>query len=84
MVDFPFPVTVLFADFRVLKIPMIAPFFGCTFGGFLYDLLIFTGQSPINSPYMGFYRFLPGLSVDEHDQGLALAQSREPKEENPV
>ncbi|KAK5702531.1 glycerol channel [Elasticomyces elasticus] len=42
-------------------IPMIAPFFGCTFGGFLYDVLLFTGESPINTPYMGLYRFIPGM-----------------------
>lgn len=24
-------------------IPMVAPFFGCTFGGWLYDMFIFTG-----------------------------------------
>lgn len=28
-------------------IPMVAPFLGCTFGGFLYDVLLFTGQSPV-------------------------------------
>ena len=41
---------------------MVAPFFGCTFGGFLYDLLLFTGESPINTPYLGLYRFVPGMS----------------------
>lgn len=25
-------------------VPMVAPFFGCTFGGFLYDVFIFTGE----------------------------------------
>lgn len=40
---------------------MVAPFFGCLFGGFLYDVLLFTGQSPINTPYWGFYRFVPSL-----------------------
>jgi aquaglyceroporin related protein len=40
---------------------MVAPFFGCTFGGFLYDALLFTGESPINTPYMGLYRFIPGM-----------------------
>lgn len=25
-------------------VPMVAPFFGCTFGGFLYDTFIFTGS----------------------------------------
>ncbi|KAJ9630700.1 glycerol channel [Taxawa tesnikishii (nom. ined.)] len=42
-------------------VPMVAPFFGCTFGGFLYDSLLFNGKTPINTPYMGFYRFIPGM-----------------------
>lgn len=40
---------------------MVMPFLGCVFGGFLYDLLLFTGDSPINTPYLGLYRFVPGL-----------------------
>lgn len=40
---------------------MVIPFIGCTLGGFLYDLLLFTGESPINTPFMGFYRFIPSL-----------------------
>ena len=32
-------------------IPMVAPFLGCTFGGLLYDLFIYTGpESPVNMP----------------------------------
>ncbi|KXS97925.1 hypothetical protein AC578_4381 [Pseudocercospora eumusae] len=42
-------------------VPIVAPFCGCTFGGFLYDVLLFTGQSPINTPYWGFYRMIPSL-----------------------
>lgn len=42
-------------------IPMVAPFMGCTFGGFLYDVLLFTGESPINTPYWGLYRVVPGM-----------------------
>jgi aquaglyceroporin related protein len=38
-------------------IPMVAPFFGCAFGGFLYDVFIYTGESPINTPWMGLRRF---------------------------
>ncbi|OCL12285.1 aquaporin [Glonium stellatum] len=34
-------------------IPMVAPFCGCVFGGFLYDVFIYTGPSPANSPWMG-------------------------------
>lgn len=39
---------------------MVAPFCGCAFGGFLYDLLLFTGESPLNTPYLGLYRMVPG------------------------
>lgn len=32
----------------------VAPFCGCIFGGFLYDISIYTGpESPINSPWLG-------------------------------
>jgi aquaglyceroporin related protein len=32
-------------------IPMVAPFFGCTFGGWLYDMFIFTGSYvPLHFP----------------------------------
>jgi len=35
-------------------VPMVAPFFGCVFGGLLYDIFIYTGpESPVNSPWMG-------------------------------
>jgi aquaglyceroporin related protein len=37
---------------------MVAPFFGCTFGGWLYDMFLFTGESPINTPVVGLMRFL--------------------------
>lgn len=48
--------------------PMVSPFFGCVFGGFLYDALLFTGESPINTPYMGMYRFIPGLRKAHKDE----------------
>lgn len=35
------------------QVPMIAPFLGCAFGAALYDIFIFTGPSPINTPWMG-------------------------------
>jgi len=36
-------------------IPMVVPFLGCTFGAFLYDLMVYTGpESPLNRPSMGF------------------------------
>ncbi|ATY64616.1 Major intrinsic [Cordyceps militaris] len=37
-------------------IPMVAPFLGTLFGGFLYDVFIYTGPSPINSPWFGLKR----------------------------
>jgi aquaglyceroporin related protein len=41
----------------ITQVPMVAPFFGVTFGGFLYDVFIYEGESPINTPWMGFRRF---------------------------
>ncbi|KAI9925145.1 Aquaporin-3 [Aspergillus wentii] len=36
-------------------VPMVAPFLGCTFGGWIYDLFLYTGSdSPVNTPWMGF------------------------------
>lgn len=35
---------------------MVAPFFGCTFGAFLYDAFIYTGESPVNTPWLGLKR----------------------------
>jgi len=32
---------------------MVCPFIGAMFGGFLYDALIYTGRSPINTPWLG-------------------------------
>ena len=43
-------------------VPIVAPFIGCAFGGFLYDVFIYTGESPINTPWMGMKRIVrPGL-----------------------
>ena len=39
-------------------VPMICPFIGGTFGGFLYDLLIYTGESPVNTPWLGLRRLV--------------------------
>jgi aquaglyceroporin related protein len=45
---------------------MIAPFLGCLFGGFLYDVFIYTGPSPINTPYMGLGKlFRPKKAIRE-------------------
>ena len=37
---------------------MVAPFCGCVFGGFLYDVFMFTGDSPINTPFLGLKRLV--------------------------
>lgn len=45
-------------------VPMVSPFCGCVFGGWLYDTFLFTGESPINTPYMGLQRLIqPKRSV---------------------
>ncbi|KAK3676242.1 glycerol channel [Recurvomyces mirabilis] len=62
-------------------VPMVAPFFGCAFGGFLYDLLLFTGESPINTPYLGLYRFIPGM---RHMYDGVSFNPEDVKEDDPV
>ena len=44
-------------------VPVVASFLGCTFGGFLYDVFIYTGpESPINTPWLGLKRLVrPGV-----------------------
>lgn len=37
---------------------MVAPFCGCTFGGWLYDMFMWTGQSPINTEAAGLKRLV--------------------------
>lgn len=46
-------------------IPAIAPFLGCTFGGFLYDVFIYTGPSPVNTPWLGLKLLLPKYAMRE-------------------
>jgi aquaglyceroporin related protein len=42
-----------------LKVPIVAPFLGCTFGGWLYDMFLYVGtDSPVNTPYLGLRRFV--------------------------
>jgi len=59
-------------------IPMVSPFLGCLFGGWLYDMFLFTGDSPINTPWMGLKRLLGPLrggSSPQHDtSGQDLTQ----------
>lgn len=45
---------------------MVAPFLGCTFGGWLYDVFLYTGlESPINTPWMGLHRIFRILRQEE-------------------
>jgi aquaglyceroporin related protein len=59
-------------------IPMVAPFCGTAFGGFLYDVFIYTGPSPINTPLMGLSYLWPPTMIrrarknvqEEKEKGL--------------
>jgi aquaglyceroporin related protein len=42
---------------------MVAPFLGCTFGAFLYDVFIYTGPSPINTPWLGLKQLRPSYAM---------------------
>jgi aquaglyceroporin related protein, other eukaryote len=66
-------------DPRFPQVPMICPFIGCTLGGFLYDALIFTGDSPINTPWMGVKRV-----VRPSRKGIKQAWSGKPEPEKQV
>lgn len=57
-------------------VPIVASFTGCLFGGFLYDLFIYTGpESPVNSAYLG----LPYLL----NPAWGIAERRRARRENP-
>ncbi|PNS15113.1 Aquaporin-7 [Sphaceloma murrayae] len=58
-------------------IPMVAPFFGCAFGGILYDIFIYTGVSPINEKWFGFYYLV-------HPRQAAQRRLNEQKQEGLV
>lgn len=52
-------------------IPIVGPFLGTLAGGTLYDVFIFTGDSPINKPWWGLDRLLGSRRrqwPDEHDR----------------
>ncbi|KAH8127102.1 hypothetical protein ACSS6W_006270 [Trichoderma asperelloides] len=54
-------------------IPMVAPFFGTAFGGFLYDVFLYTGNSPINTPMLGVTRlFRPRKNVWSNTRPSAI------------
>lgn len=54
-------------------IPMVAPFCGCTFGGFLYDFFIYTGpDSPINTPWLGFQKLFTGAWLPKRKEKVIV------------
>ncbi|EDN03338.1 hypothetical protein HCAG_01203 [Histoplasma mississippiense (nom. inval.)] len=67
---------------RASSVPIVAPFVGCTLGGFLYDVLLYTGESPINTPWMGFDRLL--RPTPEHLSSSITYDHREWKAGLPV
>jgi aquaglyceroporin related protein len=55
-------------------VPIVAPFIGCTFGGFLYDVFIYTGPSPINTPWLGLKRFIRPDKAKEIDDRYGVRE----------
>jgi hypothetical protein len=48
------------------RIPMVAPFCGCAFGGLLYDVFIYTGPCPINTEWLGLKDIIhPRHAIEE-------------------
>jgi len=48
------------------RIPMVAPFCGCAFGGLLYDAFIYTGPCPLNTEWLGFKDIIhPRHAIEE-------------------
>ena len=33
----------------------------------MYDLMLFTGESPVNTPYLGLYRFVPWMDNSKYE-----------------
>ncbi|KAK6437475.1 glycerol channel [Oleoguttula sp. CCFEE 5521] len=58
-------------------IPMVAPFFGCAFGGLLYDVFLYTGPSPINTPWFGLRELI-------HPKAAIAERVRQQKEQRMV
>lgn len=55
---------------------MVAPFCGCLFGGFLYDLFIYTGESPVNTPWLGLKNFVHPVNAVKSAK-LRMTRERE-------
>ncbi|KAL3492225.1 putative aquaglyceroporin [Aspergillus germanicus] len=49
-------------------VPIVAPFLGCTFGGWLYDMFLYVGsESPVNTPYIGLRRLIRPMARKHRD-----------------
>lgn len=59
-------------------IPLLMPFVGAVAGSFLYDMVVFTGPSPVNSPWLGLKRFVD-RSIERQN---ALDRERQRKSDN--
>jgi len=55
-------------------VPIVAFFTGCTSGGFLYDIFIYTCSSPINTPWLGLKRFIRPDKAKEIDSKYGVRE----------
>ncbi|KAI6840841.1 hypothetical protein KC340_g13985 [Hortaea werneckii] len=59
-------------------IPTIVPFIGACFGAWLYDVLVFTGVSPVNTPEMGVKKLYSPM-LDWSNRKERLKQRKDPE-----
>jgi len=60
-----------------VQIPTLCPFVGTALGAWVYDLLVFTGTSPVNTPYMGLKKFV-SPATDLTNRRQRYKQRRDP------
>ncbi|KAH8427836.1 MIP/aquaporin family protein [Aspergillus melleus] len=49
-------------------VPIVAPFLGCIFGGWLYDMFLYVGDdSPVNTPFIGLRRLVRPIGRRHND-----------------
>lgn len=46
---------------------MVAPFCGTAFGGWLYDMFLYVGESPVNAPWTGLKTLKSHLSTEKRE-----------------
>lgn len=59
---------------------MVLPYIGTTFGGFLYDLFVYTGPSPVNSKWMGI-KMLFDVNENHRNKMKRMKQRENPNNE---